>query len=167
MLTRNHRQEAFCRAYVQAVAAVAGVGTSVPVPDYGVDLSLRRIEKRGSRRVDARLQLDLQLRSTARANVSDNEIRFNLDVAMYELLREPSLVRCILVVLVLPEDEASWMNQSADAMIVRHCAYWHSLRGAAPTTATSSVRVVLSPSRVFSPEAIRDLFLRLSQGGEP
>lgn len=33
LLTRNHRQEALSQAYVQAIAALAGVGISTPRPD--------------------------------------------------------------------------------------------------------------------------------------
>jgi hypothetical protein len=156
-----------CRAYVHAVAALAGVGTSVPMPDYGVDLSLRNIEQRGARHLDARLQLDLQLRSTTRANVTDTHIGYDLDVQTYEFLRELSQIRCLLVLLLLPEDEALWVSQSPEELVVRHCAFWHSLRGADPTTATSSIRVAIPRSQVFSAQALRDILNRLSQGGEP
>ncbi len=167
MLTRNHRQEALCRAYIHAVAALAGVGTSVPVPDYGVDLSLRNVEQRGARYLDGRLQLDLQLRSTTRANVTETHVGYDLDVQTYDFLREPSRVPCLLVVLVLPEDETLWLTQSAEELVVRHCAYWHSLRGVAPTAASSSVRVAIPRSNVFSPHAIREIMSRLGRGEEP
>lgn len=166
-MTQNHRQEALCRAYVQAVAALAGVGTSVPVPDYGVDLSLRNIEQRGGRHLDTRLQLDLQLRSTTRANVSDTHVSYDLDVQTYDFLRELSQVRCVLVVLVLPDDETLWLSQSVEELIVRHCAYWHSLRGVNPTTAVSSVRITIPRSQVFSVDTVRAILNRLGQGGEP
>ncbi len=166
MLTRNHRQEALCRAYVQAVAALAGVATSVPTPDYGVDQSLRAIVQRGSRRLDGRLHVDLQLRSTTQASVADGEVSYDLDVSTYESLREPSLGGCLLVVLVLPNDEAEWVSQTVDELVVRRCAYWYSLRGAAPTKATSSVRVGIPQSQMFSAEAVRAIFDRLRQGDE-
>jgi hypothetical protein len=167
VLTRNHRQEALCRAYVQAVAALAGVATSVPTPDYGVDVSLREIEQRGQRHLDTRLQLDLQLRSTTRAGVTDTHVRYDLDAESYDFLREPSLTRCLLVVLVLPEDETMWLSQSLDELIVRHCAYWLSLRGADSTSAKSSVRVSIPRSQVFSAQAVRAILTRLRQGEEP
>ena len=49
MMTREHRQEALSRAYVQTIAAQAGVLCSKPDPDYGIDLSLREVEVRGER----------------------------------------------------------------------------------------------------------------------
>lgn len=167
MLTRNHRQEAICRSYVQAVAALAGVSTSTPVPDYGVDLSVRNIERRGARRQDSRVQIDLQLRATTRASLTETQVRYDLDVDTYHYLREASQIRCLLVVLVLPEDEASWLTQSQEELIVRNCAYWHSLRGAAAITASSSVRVAIPRTQVFSAEAVRAFLTRLSQGDEP
>lgn len=144
-----------------------GVGSSVPMPDYGVDLSLRNIEQRGTRYLDSRLQLDLQLRSTTRAVVTDTEIRFDLDVETYDFLRELSTIRCILVVLVLPEDEASWLSQTVEELVLRRCGYWYSLRGEAPTAATSSVRVTIPRTQILTPETLRGLFDRLNQGGEP
>lgn len=167
MMTRNHRQEALCRAYVQAVAALAGVGTSKPDPDYGIDLSLRNIERRGSRRMDGRLQLDLQLRSTTRGNVSETIVSYDLDVRTHEFLREKSLIRCVLIVLVLPDDETIWLSQSPDELIVRHCVYWISLRGVEPAMATSSVRIAIPRVQVFSVQAVRAIMDRLQQGEEP
>src|SRR5438876_1110445 len=137
MMTRNDRQEALCRAYVHAVAALAGVTTSRPENDYGIDLSLRSVIQSGARHLDAKVTFDLQLRSTTRANVTETEIRYDLDVRTYDYLRQPSRVPCFLVVLVLPEDETHWLLQSVEELIVRHCAYWTSLESA-PASAASS-----------------------------
>jgi hypothetical protein len=166
MLTRNHRQEALCRAYVQAVAARAGVATSVPFPDYGVDLSLRSIRQGGQRHQDARLQLDLQLRSTTRAGGTDAGVTYDLDVRTYDFLREPSPICCLLVLLVLPEDEGRWLSQTVEELVIRHAAFWASLRGAPPTDATSSVRVGIPRAQVFTAQAVQSLMDRLSQGEE-
>lgn len=38
-------------------------------------------------------------------------------------------IRCILV-LVLPDDEARWLDQSLEELVLRECAYWVSLRDA-------------------------------------
>jgi hypothetical protein len=167
LLTSNHRQEALCKAYVQAVAAVAGVSTSVPVPDYGVDLSLREIVRRGQRYLDGRLQLDLQLRSTTRAKVTDTHVGHDLDIPTYDFLRELTPIHCLLVVLVLPDEEALWLNQSIEELVVRQCAYWYSLRGAAPSTRSSTVRVLIPRLQVFSAAAIHAMLEHLRKGEEP
>jgi hypothetical protein len=167
LLTRNHRQEALCRAYVQAVAALAGVASSVPTPDYGIDLSLRSIDEIGDQHQDAGVQLDLQLRSTTRASVAGSQVSYDLDARTYEYLRTPSPVPRILVLLILPDEEGRWLSQSLEELIIRRCAYWHSLREAGPTTATSSVRVAIPRAQVFSVEAVQDRMRRLAQGELP
>jgi hypothetical protein len=167
MMTQNHRQEALCRAYVQAVAALAGVGTSVTTPDYGIDLSLRSIEVREEQRQDAGVQLDLQLRSTTRALVSDTQVSYDLDVRTYENLRGERPVPRLLVLLVLPPEEGQWLTQSPEELVVRRCAYWFSLREAAPTVASSSVRIVIPRTQVFSVSAVQTLLSQLTQGVVP
>lgn len=167
MMTRNHRQEALCRAYVQAIAAQAGVGTSSYAFDYGVDMSLRVIQQQDNLHQDARVQLDLQLRSTTRANVTDTQVSYDLDVRTYEYLRLHSRIPCILVLLILPDDEAQWLNQSAEELTIRHCAYWISLEGAEPTTATSSIRIAIPRTQIFSVQAVRAMMDHLIQGEEP
>jgi len=167
MMTRNDRQEALCRAYVQAIAALTGFTTSTPDKDYGVDMSLRAVTQTGTRHQDARVVLDLQLRSTTRANVSDREVRYDLDVRTYNFLRSPSRVPCLLIVLVLPDEEALWLSQSVEELTVRHCAYWICLEGMAPTAATSSVRIGIPRPQVFSVEAVRAIMQRLARGERP
>jgi hypothetical protein len=164
VLTRNHRQEALCRAYVQAVAAQAGLGYSVPVPDYGIDLSLRTIDVRGSRRTDVSYQLDIQLRSTTRAVLTDTHVGFDVDVGTYESLRNPEAgVPRILIVLVLSADEAEWVSQSQQELVIRHCAYWLSLKGFPPTTAARTCRVAIPRSNVFSSDRARAILQRVRE----
>lgn len=165
MLTRNHRQEALCRAYVQAVAARGGMSCSVPSPDYGIDLTLNDIEPMGAGLAESGYKLDIQAKSTTRAAVAKEAIRFDLPVQGYEVLRQAS-VGCprLLVVLVLPDEEAHWTSQTEDALILRHCAYWLSLRGRRRTSNRRSIRVSLPRSNVFSVEALRGLLIRIKRG---
>ena len=92
-------------------------------------------------------------------------MRYDLDARTYELLRSVAQDRpCVLVLLVLPGDEASWMSQSEEELILRRCAYWMSFRDAAPTQNRGTVRVEIPRINVFSPEAVRALTQR-SAGG--
>jgi hypothetical protein len=167
MLPRNQRQEALSRAYVSAVAARAGVVASKPDPDLGIDLSLRSVRQVGNLFQDAGVLLDLQLRSTTRAAEGPAQVAYDIDVRTYDFLRTaPPMCPRLLVVLVLPDDEAEWLSQSVDELILRRCAYWYSLRGAAATTATSSVRLFIPREQVFSAEALQGFLRRLTEGGE-
>lgn len=168
MLTRNHRQEALTKAYVRAIAAHAGLTVSEPENDYGIDMTLRAITLRGKRRRDVGPQVDLQLKSTAQSAVRDTHLAYDLAVANYDDLRAHSpLSPRLLIVLVLPADEARWLSQSDDELVLRHCAYWLSLAGYPETAAKHTVRVSIPMTNVFSVPALRDLIQRLNEGKDP
>jgi Domain of unknown function (DUF4365) len=168
MMTRGHRQEALSRAYVHAVAALAGVLSSRPDPDYGIDLSLRAVDIHDRRHTDSSVQIDLQLKSTTRANVSATAVTYDLEVDTYNYLRSAS-AGCprILVVYIMPEDEGEWLSQSPEELSLRHCAYWLSLEGAPATTAISSIRLSLPLTNVFSVDAVRALLKQAMQRRQP
>src|SRR5262245_9225133 len=124
MITKNHRQESLCRAYVQAVAAKAGMIWGLIVPDYGTDVVLREVEKRGDAYVETGVQIDVQARSVTGVVASGTSFRYDLDVRTYNVLRAaPVVIPRILVVLALPTNESLWLSQTECEMTVRYCAY--------------------------------------------
>jgi hypothetical protein len=165
VLTRNHRQEALSRAYVQAIVACAGLGLSRPDVDYGIDLSLHAIVARDRRRVDAGSALDVQIKSTSRTVLGETSLAYDLEKKAYDDLRSTDARRIrVLVLVVLPEDEAEWVSQSEEELAIRGCAYWLSLRGAPASAAKKSVRVRIPRKQVFSVPAVRNLLTRLESG---
>jgi hypothetical protein len=165
VLTRNHRQEALSRAFVQAVAACAGVGVRYPLQDYGIDLSLHPIAARGRRYVEVGIALDVQIKSTTRAVIDEETVVYDLEKKAYDDLRVPDArANRILVLVVLPGDDAAWTSQTEDALTIYGKAYWISLRGAPPSSARKSVRIRIPRMNAFSAWDLRNLFGRLKQG---
>ena len=141
MLTKQHRQEAICKAYVRAIAAQAGLICSEPEGDYGIDLCLRAIRSRGPRLADVGGQLDLQLKSTTRAHVSDSAVLFDLEKkTTMTCEKQGDNVPRILVVLLMPLDENQWISQSPGELVLRGGGYWLSLEGYPSTSAAKTVR---------------------------
>jgi hypothetical protein len=168
MLPRNQRQEALSRAYVRAVAAQAGVLCGETDQDFGIDLFLRAVEVHDHQCWDAGPQLDVQLKSSTRAEVRDAEVAYDLEVRAYNLLRAQTVCRPrLLILLVLPEDETQWLQQTVDELILRQCAYWFSLFGAPPTTNQTTVRITIPRGNVFSVEALRGLLDEVSRESTP
>jgi hypothetical protein len=156
LLTRNHRQEALCRAYVLAIAARCGMSASVANPDYGIDLTLNDIVVSGDHRAESGYKLDIQTKSATLASLSQATVRYDLDVRSYETLRQPKAGSPrLLVVLLLPEDEKDWSVQSEDELILRRCAYWLSLRDRPATANRRSIRLAIPRANVFSIEALQ------------
>jgi Domain of unknown function (DUF4365) len=157
------------RAYVRAIAARAEVVCVEATQDFGIDFYLRAVTFQAGRYSDTGPELDVQLKSTTRAEMSDTEVIHDLEVRAYNLLREhlvPGWPR-ILVLLVLPEDEVEWLTHTVDELILRRCAYWVSLRGSEPVTAHRTVRIALPRGNVFSAEALVELLDRVKQGESP
>ena len=167
MMTREHRQEALCRAYVLAVAAQAGLIWSKPTEDYGIDLSLRSVALENNRWRDAGAQLDLQLKSTTRAIVTETEVVYDLEVDAYnDLRRVDRPCPRVLILLVMPTEEALWLNQTPEQLTLRYCAYWMSLRGQPLTTATRTIRIRIPRANLVSVEALTQLLQGVAERKE-
>jgi hypothetical protein len=168
MMTKAHRQESLSLAYVQAVAACCGLGVGSRQHDYGMDLTLFEIGDEDGGLGESGRKLDLQLKSSTAAVVGPHEVLYDLEVRAYKRLRRPDAVLSrLLVVLILPPDEADWVNVSEAELSLRRCAYWGDLRGLPPTTNTASVRVALPRANVFSPDQVLLLFQQIPRGQQP
>src|SRR5688572_29644305 len=110
MITTAHRMESLSRAYLQAVAAQAGLNYSVHTYDYGIDVTLREVVEGGGRYIDTGMQVDVQLKSTTRAVATEEGIKVDLDVRTYDYLRSTAAKTLrVLVVLVMPAAEEEWV----------------------------------------------------------
>ena len=153
MLPRNQRMELLARAYVHAVVAQAGCIGAIPSPDYGVDLDVHSVSEEGGTFTDEGVAFHLQLRSTMDAayREEDDAFHYDLDVKIYNFLRKPDVkVPRYLVLFVMPKDEFAWLSQDHEGLLLRHCAYYHSLHGVAPTRNKDSVAIVIPRQQVFS-----------------
>lgn len=165
MLTRNHRQQVMSRVYVQAIAGRCGLTCSLRDFDYGIDLTLHDIRRRDRRHMESGFKLDVQAKSTTMRNLKADEVVYDLDVKNYEDLRDPQ-VGCprILVLLVLPEDEAQWSEQTEEHLLLRRAAYWISLKGREPTNNQKTVPVLLPRANLFSVQALQSLMDKVRRG---
>jgi hypothetical protein len=165
LLTRNHRQEGLCRAYVQAVAARCRMIVSYPGTDYGIDMTLSEVTIISARRFDSGNKLDIQAKSVSRSRSAGGGLQYDLDIRAYEVLRyaEAGTPR-ILVVLALPEKETAWLAEGADRLCLRGRAYWLSLLGSPPTPNRRSVRLVLPRANRFSTRGLQAIMGRIKAG---
>jgi hypothetical protein len=53
--------------------------------------------------------------------------------------------------------KARWLSQTSEELTLRHCAYWISLKGHPSTTATSTIRVTIPLTNIFSVEEVSRL----------
>jgi hypothetical protein len=168
MLTRPHRQESLSRAYIQAIASRCGLNCSFRAFDYGIDVTVHEIQQRNARYVETGFNLDIQAKSTYGAIVTDTDVLYDLEVKSYDDLRDQDVgMPRILVLLVQPEVEADWTEVTENELMLRHCAYWLSLKGMGAVDNTRTVRVSLPKANRFSVEALQGIMECLRVGEDP
>ena len=152
------RTEQFSRAYVHAIAAVAGANVlQWSVDDDSIDVGFGVKSKR-------RARLEAQLKCTYAHEVKRDGLAYPLPVKNYDDLRAPTLVPRILIVLVVPPEPCDWLDQTASQLVLRRCAWWTSLRGAPDTNHETSVTVKLPYENLWTPGALQGL---LAEAGAP
>lgn len=162
----NAQKEQFSRAYVQAVAAVAGFAWSVPsVDDDSIDLTL---SDRGGGGTIRSPKLDLQLKCHAQITPDQPNFSFDVKVKNYHDLRDNTvMVPRILVVVLVPDHITEWIHHSEPEMALRRCGYWISLRGYPDTQNFRTVAVTVDRTRQFNPANLAQIMQRLRTGGMP
>src|ERR1051325_6276991 len=122
----NQRKEQFSRAFVHAIATIAGFSISRPeVDDDSIDLTLSAKGGAGTLR---RPRLELQIKCTHVDEVDEENFVYDLNVKNYNDLRIETIVPRIVVIVVVPaEDCATWLKFSEHETMIWRTAYWRSL----------------------------------------
>ena len=165
-MDENQQKEQFSNAYIRAIAATAGYNVYKPeVDNDSVDWG---IGARGSSGTVRSPKVELQLKCTSREILKDEHLAFPLKLKNYNELRyDDYQIPRILVVVIVPDDVSNWLTQTEEALALRHCAYWSSLRGEGETTNVESVTVHLPRSQVFSVDGLSQIMQRIANGDLP
>jgi hypothetical protein len=162
----NQRKEQFSNAYVRAVASVAGFTLAKPeVDDDSIDLI---IAQRGGGGTVRSPRLEVQLKCTGRNILNAGSLHFPLEIKNYDDLRAVDvLVPRILVVLCVPDNLTDWIDHTEQQMLIRHCAYWLSLRGRDTVPNLTNVTVNIPQTNLFNPSGLSGIMTRIGTGGQP
>jgi hypothetical protein len=163
----THRQEAFSRAYLHAVAAAAGfrVQEGAQPDDDSVDLTLAARGPGGTVRSP---KLDVQLKCQRGLPPAGPSWPFDLKAKNHEDLRHADLqVPRILVVVAVPEELNDWLHHDEEHMLMRYCAWWVSLRGADASSNTATVRVQVPRAQRLDVAGLTGIMSRVALGELP
>jgi hypothetical protein len=155
----NDRKERFSLAYISAVAAHAGcLVAEPPGPDKdSVDGVLMGDD-------DRRPRIEFQAKATSQRVPRGGHVTFRLPIKNYDDLRADLLWPRVLIVVVLPVDDAEWLVHSEEDLRIRRCGYWLSLRGWPATTNRRTVSVRIPRSQVFNTAQLREMMSRANRG---
>jgi len=160
-LSVSAAQEQFSKAFILALASLAGCSVAEPKPDDdSIDWTL------SCRLAPRRPKLDLQVKSTSDGTGTEAAIHYPLNRKNYdELIVADLLTPRLLVLVVVPPDPLAWLTASPEALVLRHCAYWVSLRGLPATDNETSVTVQVPRANLFDVSALTGLMQLINEGG--
>ena len=172
-MTNQNIESELSYAYLHAVAARAGVGCKVSNrldDNVGVDAELTGwgpFPGGGYRQeVDIKVQLKATVKQPA---VVGDSFSYSLSgINQYNDLRTDTVsTPRILVVLFLPSDEKDWLVHTEDALLLKNCAYWVSLRGANESKNAVAQTIYLPKNQTFDPDGLIKILAKISKNEIP
>ncbi len=171
MITTQHIEEDLSKAYIQAVAAKAGVNLGIRdrSHDYTVDGTFHQVQSINGDRAESGHGIDFQLKASKNVIVGSEDVRYDLDADTYNyLVRRSNRARTrsiILILLALHEVQDNWLALSEEELAIRKCCYWTRLSGAVTGNA-STRRVQIPRSQQFTPATLVKLLEQVELGAD-
>lgn len=166
-MIRNDIQSELSYAYLHAVASKIGAVCYLGnrhLDNMGVD-ALIRYRPKDPNAEDVNLDIQLKSKKQVPKITKNGFISYSLQgIDRYDDLRRVrGHVKCILIVLFLPENEEEWLEVNEDALLLRKCAYWVSLSGAPESENKEAQTVYIPSNQLLTPAALLELLDRLSR----
>lgn len=129
--------------------------------DFGVDYTAKKTfiythPGTGHQRItpDPRT-IDIQLKATTESNIIDapTEIRYDLEAKNYNDMvhRLTGLTPLILILYVLPDNQADWIDLTPTELRLRRLAYWfRPAAGSALTANAATIRITIPKTNILS-----------------
>lgn len=146
-------------AYISAVAAHAGYQVSVPQIDRDSIDGILLAD------IGRRPRIEFQAKATAATIGNQNDLAFDLSIKNYNDLRAEVILPRLLIVVVVPEHPAEWLDQDAERLCLKRCGYWLSLAGEPERENKTKVRVSIPRQQRFDTAALLKLMQQAQEGG--
>ena len=159
-------EESLSLAYINAIVSRAGATTESVPKDYGVDVSVRRIQKFGTQLMDMGVAFDCQLKATINWSIKDEHLIYDVEVDTFNKLifrQQNSSSPCLLVIFCLPREKKLWLSTTDEGLVLRKCCYYYQLRGDF-TSNGSKKRIKIPIENKLTPEAVERLIIATTTG---
>ena len=154
----NTLKERFSLAYINAVVSRAGFEL------HETKIDIDSIDGFVNSSAGLRPQIGFQAKATSQNFMRDDVIALPLPRKNYEDLRAETVNPRLLIVVVMPEAETEWLQQTEDSLVLRRCGYWMNLRGMPFSENSTSMTVEVPRKQIFDVGQLADLMHRAEQG---
>ncbi|MFF3956317.1 DUF4365 domain-containing protein [Streptomyces sp. NPDC001890] len=158
-MEHNNHQGWYGETFVAAIAAAAGFQVAVPYPDIGKDMILGRDHE--DPELDVQIALQVKTRRMGDLDLTDG-LKITLTIDQFKRLRGRRQVPCYLVVVLVPQDPATYIRVSELELVLWHSAYWVSLedRPLPIQQGQKSVTVTVPRENLLTVDALHEFFHR-------
>lgn len=153
-------------SYISALCAYAGIAYEiVRHDDDSTDGTLRkRIILDHERKFDAELRIQLKCTSSSSQYTDHGDtLTYKLKVKNYNDLRLPSTTPIILGLLVLPEDESTWLSWNTEELLLKGCMYWAEFSGAPKTDCSDTITIRIDKKNVINTESLNQILEKIAR----
>ena len=158
-------KEALGQAYVHAVAAVAGYNVAKDEQDFGIDGTIKDVVNREGRYASNGFCIEYQLKSTSNVSFEDEWVVYDLESKNYnDLATWQGANPAILILFLMPREKSEWIEQQADSIQIRNCAWWHQLQSEEITDNLRTKRIRIPRKQVFTPESLIEMMKKVERG---
>ena len=168
----QHRMEDMSIAYLQAICAKNGYEISDTKHDNDcVDCTINcggyPIEDAECKWRSPKLEVQLKSSFSSATILDNGDVQYDMSVRNYNYLVDSHrFTPYILILLVMHREENLWLEQNVEGLKITRCAYWVSLKGQEPTENRSSIRIIIPGANVLTPEALKEIMVKISKQQE-
>ena len=163
-MEENLVKEQFSHAFVGAIASIAKFATYKPsVDDDSIDIGF---SLKGGGGTICSPRLEAQLKCTSTDVRKKDYLHFPLIKKNYDELRVENvhILRILIVVLVPDNIQDCLQHTEEEALILRRCGYWISLKGLPESKNQSSITINIPRKNVFSVDALHTIMTKVGKG---
>lgn len=169
MITTKHKED-LSISYISALCASADISYDIQIhDDDSTDAIIKkRIKLANNYFFDASFRIQLKCTSSRlRYKDKGKDIVYKLEAKNYNDLCTKSTIPIILGLLILPEDEKTWVEWSIDELLVRGCMYWTEFSAQPPTSNTNSISIKIDKSQVLNQVTLLKILEKIARGNWP
>ncbi len=152
-------EESLSVAHVGAIVSRAGATFNLIPNDYGVDVSVRKIQSFNGKLMDLGTAFDCQLKSTINWQEKNGFIIYDVEIDTYNKLifrQKNSSIPCLLVILCLPRDKTQWLVMSEEGLLLKKNCYFLHLKGNMSDN-KNQTRIKIPVENRLTPESVTKL----------
>lgn len=164
------KKEELSICYISALCTQAGISyDTIRHDDTSTDgLIQKRIML--TEKIGYDTHLRVQLKSTSSDSMYKDDgsvISYVLKVKNYNDMCQRSTTPIILALLVLPEDEGSWVKLTDEELLIKGRMYWAEFSTYTPSNNKSSVTVNIDKQNHLTPESLQTILEKIAQEDWP